>query len=169
MIYEDIELSTHFRLYEIIKSQTADRLGIDNSQGLTREKIAAAKELAIMVLEPIREWYGHPISPQSWYRSEPLEKELTKRGFARYLMRNGIPNSDQAWNNYFSHKSHPKAEAVDIELPGIANDRLYDWIEDNLKYDQLIREFPKENDPMSGWVHVSYSLIRNRQEVFTIG
>ena len=35
--------------------------------------------------------------------------------------------------------------------------------------DQLIREFPKAGDPMSGWVHISFDEENNRQQAFTIG
>jgi hypothetical protein len=39
-----------------------------------------------------------------------------------------------------------------------------------LDFDQLILEFYKEDDPMAGWVHISYvSPEDNRREVLTIG
>jgi hypothetical protein len=42
------------------------------------------------------------------------------------------------------------------------------WIRDNLGFDQLISEYYEENDPSSGWVHVSYvSSEENREECLT--
>jgi len=55
-----------------------------------------------------------------------------------------------------SKSQHCKGEAVDIEVPGVANYDIAKWIEDNLEYDQLILEFYTPGIPDSGWVHVSY-------------
>ena len=77
--------------------------------------------------------------------------------------------NSSSWAQYFAQKSHPKGEAVDIEIPGISNDELIEWIDANIPvYDQLIREFPKPGDPSSGWVHCSYSATINRRERFII-
>jgi hypothetical protein len=43
----------------------------------------------------------------------------------------------------------------------VSNAQIFHWIKDNLKYDQLIAEFPKNGNP--DWVHVSYS-DKNRQQ-----
>ena len=46
----------------------------------------------------------------------------------------------------------------------IDNKELAMWIKDNIEFDQLILEFYKDNDPNSGWVHVSYNGDKNRKE-----
>ena len=46
--------------------------------------------------------------------------------------------------------------AADIEIPGVANADLAQFIMDNLEYTQLILEFYTPGIPDSGWVHVSY-------------
>ena len=46
--------------------------------------------------------------------------------------------------------------AADIEIVGIPNKELAEWIRDNLEFDQLILEFYRDDDPAAGWVHVSY-------------
>jgi len=51
----------------------------------------------------------------------------------------------------------------------VDNDKLFFWIREHLGFDQLIREFPKPSDPMSGWVHVSWAGAQvNRQAYFSI-
>ena len=47
-------------------------------------------------------------------------------------------------------------QAVDFEIPGIANFDLAKWIEANLSFDQLILEFHRHGEPGTGWVHCSY-------------
>ena len=51
---------------------------------------------------------------------------------------------------------HTLGQAVDIEIPGIDNEELFDYIKENLEYDQIILEFYDGVDPRSGWVHVSF-------------
>ena len=69
-----------------------------------------------------------------------------------------------------THSTSNGSQAVDIEIPGIPNDDLFNWVDQNIpEYDQLIREFPKAGDPYSGWVHVSFNEGNNRRQKFTIG
>jgi uncharacterized protein YcbK (DUF882 family) len=51
---------------------------------------------------------------------------------------------------------HCKGYAADIEIPGIANADLAEWIVANLQFTQIILEFYTPGVPDSGWVHVSY-------------
>lgn len=163
------KLTKHFSHLEISKSMTADRFEIDNTP--SPEVMANAYNLAVNVLEPIRVHFGIPFSPNSWFRCEALEKQICWNSFVKWCKNKGYsdPHDDAAWNAYFARKSHPNGQAADIEIPGISNDDLYDWIEQNMEYDQLIREFPKKGDPTSGWVHVSWSDTNNRKQAFTIG
>ena len=140
-----MNLSQHFTLREAGKSQTAVRLGIDNRP--PEHLHAALRHTAQHILEPIRNWYGKPFSPNSWYRGPELNKAI---GGAK-------------------HSQHMKGEAVDIELPGVPNIRLARWIKKNLEFDQLILEFWEIGNPRAGWVHVSYRHLGNRNEVLTIG
>lgn len=162
------KLSKHFSMYEVAKSDTATRLIIDNTP--ITPVLEAAQLLATEVLEPIRVHYGISFSPTSWYRSEELEKTINQKVFESWCVRKGKPIDNHSWNEYFSLKSHPRGEAADIEIPGISNDDLFEWVKNNIPvFDQLIREFPKPNEPMSGWVHVSIRKDDNRKQVFQIG
>jgi len=124
-------LSQHFSLAELIKSETAERKGIDNTP--PDDLIPKLRRLCTEFLEPIRMHYGKPIRPNSGYRSSELNAEI------------GGSSTSQ----------HCKAEAVDIEVPGVSNYDLAVWISDNLEFDQVILECYRKGEPGSGWVHVS--------------
>jgi zinc D-Ala-D-Ala carboxypeptidase len=126
-------LSPHFILAEMIKSSTADRLGIDNVPGAS--EVESLRDLCENILEPIRAHYGIPLSPSSGYRSKELNDRI-----------GGSPSSQ-----------HTKGEAVDFEIPGHSNLLVARWVESHLPYDQLILEFFKKDVPSSGWIHVSRS------------
>ena len=160
-------LSTNFRMYEVARSSTATRLEIGNKP--SAEVLVAAKVLAEKVLEPVRGHFGVPFSPQSWYRGSLLEYSLCGSSYWEWCVRKDLSPSEEVWDRYLLLKSHPKGEAADIEIPGVDNWDLHDWIQDNCEFDQLIREYPVKGEPMSGWVHVSHSLTENRGEVFVVG
>lgn len=135
-----MKVSDNFYLWEVTKSNVALRLGIDNT--LPPDLLNNAKNLAQYILEPIRAHYKS-FSPQSWYRSPALNKAVK-----------GSPRSE-----------HMEATAVDIEIAGITNLELAKWIKANLTFNQLILEHYKDEDPSSGWVHVSWNVRHNKQEV----
>ena len=137
-----MKLSKHFSLEELCKSQTAIRLGIDN---LAKDEniITNLRTICENILEPIRENYGIPFSPNSAYRSPKLNNAVGS-----------------------SHKSqHLKGQAVDVEIPSIDNYELAQWIRNNLDFDQLILEF-YNGEPSSGWAHVSFA-DENRKQILT--
>ena len=130
-----MNLSPHFTLEEMIKSQSGDRAGIDNlPPPACREALRA---LCTHVLEPIRERFG-PVVINSGYRGPELNR-----------MVGGAASSQ-----------HCSGEAADIEVPGMSNADLARWVEKNLEYDQLILECYKPGIPSSGWVHVSYKALK---------
>ena len=167
LIYNPSEkISKYFTMGEVGKSEIASRKNIPNVP--TSPILENAQILAVNVLDVIREHYGRPFSPTSWYRSEALEKEINSTAWKQWAVRKGMPVNQATWKAYFALKSHPQGQAADIEVPGVSNDELYNWVKQNLQYDQLIREFPKAGDPFSGWVHVSFRASGNRQQDFTI-
>ncbi len=158
------QLTTNFWEAEVGKSNTAERKGIDNR--VPEDAMARAKLLAEKVLQPIRDEFG-AFSAESWYRSEALERLLTTKGFARWCVKNKATGT-KAWETYFSRKSHPKGEAADIEVAGVNNLVLFDWIQNNLQYDQLILEGYRAGVRNSGWIHISYREGENRNQAFGI-
>jgi hypothetical protein len=127
-----MNLSANFTLKELTKSDTATRLGLDNTPD--DEALENLKTLCEKVLQPVREHYGKSVSVNSAYRSPESNAAV-----------NGSKSSD-----------HCKGMAADIEIVGVANADLAQWIMDNLEYTQLILEFYTPGIPDSGWVHVSY-------------
>ena len=135
-----MQLSGHFSLSELTKSQTAERKGISNKP--TLEHIENLTELCTHILEPTRRNFSKPIVITSGYRSEELCEAI------------GSKTTSQ----------HAKGEAADFEMFGLDNKSLAKYIKNNLIFDQLILEFYNQDDPSSGWVHCSYSKEENRKE-----
>lgn len=138
-----MKLSENFTLLELVKSDSALRLGLDNtpSQGVINNLHA----LVTHVLQPIREHYGKPVSISSGYRSGAVNAAV-----------GGSKTSD-----------HMRGFAADIEVPGVTNYDLAKWIQDNLKFTQVILEFYTMGQPNSGWVHVSYDANNLRNHALT--
>lgn len=137
-----MKLSPNFSLQEFTKSQTAVRLGIDNTP--EEDHLVAAQSLFLMVVQPIRDHFG-PTVLNSGYRGPALNEAV-----------GGSATSQ-----------HCKGEAVDLEVPGVPNAEVAEWIRDNLDFDQLILEFYTPGIPDSGWVHVSYKNEGNRKSILT--
>jgi hypothetical protein len=135
-----MNLSKSFTLNELTKSQEATRLGIDNTPN--EEHILNLKLLCENVLQPIRDFYGMPLSVSSGYRSAALCEAIGSS----------------------SKSQHTKGQAADFEIFGVANKDLADFVVKNLDYDQCILEFWNENELNSGWVHCSYNASGNRKQ-----
>ncbi len=138
-----MKLTPHFTLDEMVKSQTALRLGLDNTPDTDEMKSLLA--LCENVLEPVRIHWAKPVVVNSGFRALRVNRAIGSR------------DSSQ----------HAKGEAADIEIPGIDNLVLYYWIAEELDFDQLILEF-YNGEPSSGWVHVSYVGLENRNQTLRI-
>lgn len=127
-----MQITENFHLDEFTKSNTADRLGIDNTpQGEHLDNLIYVVE---NILQPVREHFGKPVTINSGYRSPALN--------------NAVGGS--------SRSQHCNGEAADFEIMGLPNAELAQWIIDNLEYDQIILEFYNPDEGAnSGWVHCS--------------
>jgi len=127
-----MQLSKHLSLAEVTRSESAKRNGISNEP--TAEHLENFKKLAEKVFEPIREHFNTPIHISSGYRSAALNKKI------------GGSLTSQ----------HCSGEAIDIDMDGtsITNKQVFDYIKNNLVFDQMIWEFGTDKNP--DWVHVSY-------------
>jgi hypothetical protein len=138
-----MKLSKHLDLSEVTRSESAKRNQISNMP--TPEHIENFKLLAEKIFEPIREHFKVPIHISSGYRSKELNAKI-----------GGSATSQ-----------HCKGEAIDIDMDGspngVTNKMVFDYIKDNLPFDQLIYEFGDSNNP--DWVHVSYSRNAKRGQV----
>jgi hypothetical protein len=138
-----MNLSPNFTLSEMTKSETALRHGMENTPGDT--EIANLKLLAEKVLQPVRDHYKRGVKVNSGFRHPEVNAKV-----------GGSRTSD-----------HCKGMAADIEIPGVANAELAEWIQQNLDYTQLILEFYTPGIPDSGWVHVSYDPANLKKQVLT--
>jgi hypothetical protein len=125
-------------LKELLFSETATRLGIDNTP--TDQVLINLQTLIYEVIEPIINQFGD-IKITSGYRSPELCKAI------------GSSTTSQ----------HTLGQAVDCEVIGVPNKELADWVVKNLTYDQVILEFWKPEEINSGWVHISYNKGNNRK------
>lgn len=127
-----MQLSKNLSLAEMIRSESAKRKGISNMP--TEEHLANMKKLATNVFQPIREYFNVPIHISSGYRSLELNKAIK-----------GSKTSQ-----------HCTGEAIDIDMDGtkVTNKQVFDYIKNNIVFDQMIWEFGTDLNP--DWVHVSY-------------
>ena len=134
-----MRLTKHFTLEEMTASDSATKMGISNVPTLMQ--IDNLTTLCNNVLEPIREHFEKPILVSSGYRSRTLNVAI------------GGSKTSQ----------HCYGQAVDINNKGseLLNAQIFNWIKDNLEYDQLIWEFGNSKEP--DWVHVSFAPVNRKQ------
>ena len=126
------KISKHVSYKEGIKSNTAMRLNIDNSPG--EYHLGNMTGIAINVFEPLREWVGGPIKINSFYRSVALNKAIGGSSRSQHCDGRAMDIDDT-----FGHKT---------------NAEMYEYIKENLNFDQMIWEFGTDENP--DWVHISY-------------
>jgi len=131
-----MNLSKHVTVEEFCFSPTAIRAGIKNVMAL--QQLENATLLCEKVFEPLRAHVGKPIKINSGFRSPSLNRAI------------GGSSSSQ----------HCKGQAMDLELH---DKELFDWIIDNLEFDQLLAEFPVNG--VISWFHISYTRNKNRKQV----
>ncbi len=141
-----LKISEHITYAEAIRSDTAKRLGIDNTPN--EEQLKNMESVAVNVFEPLRDNFCVPIYIPSFFRSKLLNKAIA-----------GSTNSQ-----------HMNGEAIDLDADMfgiITNKQIFDYIKDHLKFDQLIAEDVKPDGKIE-WVHVSYKDTGNRNEILTM-
>ena len=125
-----MKLSKNFTLEELIRSDTAERLGIDNVPK-DEKVIENLRNLCFEVLQPLRDYVGAPVVINSGYRCPKLNEAV-----------GGVKNSQ-----------HCRGEAADIRIVSPKQGREWAaWIEDNCRFDQMLLERNKNG---AVWLHVS--------------
>jgi hypothetical protein len=138
-----MNLTENFTLSEMTKSETALRHDMDNSPDQTA--ISNLQALAVHVLQPVRDHYGKGVKVNSGFRHPDVNAKV-----------GGSKTSD-----------HCKGMAADIEIPGVPNAELAEWVRSNLPFTQVILEFYTRGVPDSGWVHVSYDPANLKKQALT--
>ena len=125
-------ISKHISDKESMYSRTAQRLNIDNAP--TEDHKQNMVKLAENIFEPLRSYVGGPIKINSFYRSPKLNKAIGGS----------------------SKSQHCNGQAIDIDdtFGRMSNAEMYEFIKENLDYDQMIWEFGDDKNP--AWVHISY-------------
>lgn len=135
-------ISKNITYIEATKSATAIKKGIDNTP--TNETLEIMQYVAENVFEPLREHFNVPIGITSFYRSSALNKAV-----------GGSSTSE-----------HVNGSAIDIDADvfgRITNKEIFNYIKDNLNFNQLIWEFGNDNEP--AWVHVSLKKSGNKKQI----
>jgi hypothetical protein len=139
-----MKISEHLSLSELTVSDSAKRNGISNLP--TETHLSFLRVLADKVFEPIRNYFNTPIFISSGYRSEALNKAI------------GGSKTSQ----------HCKGQAIDIDMDGsnseVTNNKIFHWAKANLKFTQLIAEFPDKEGNL-GWVHIGYDAQNLKNEI----
>jgi len=125
-----VNLNRVFDVREYAFSDKAAELGIYNRPD--NGSVASLKNLHSHIVVPLLDVFGR-VQINSGFRCQELNARL------------GSSSTSQ----------HTRGEAVDIEVPLIGNDGLFNYIFTKLPFDQLIREHPGKQ-LCSGWVHVSW-------------
>jgi len=133
-----MRLSKNLTLGEATKSHTAIKYGISNKP--SGEHLSNLIQIANKIFQPVRDHFNEPIIVSSGYRSQALNDII---GGA-------------------SGSQHSKGEALDLD-GSVENFLIFEYIKNNLEFDQLIWEFGDDENP--DWVHVSYKSENNRGEV----
>lgn len=144
-----MRLTENFTTQEVTRSETAQRLGIDNC--LSIEMLDNAYCFAKAVLQPLRDHIGGAFLVSSWYRSKALNEAV-----------GGTHNS-----------AHLKAQAVDFVIGGLSARQTYEIVLETLKtlhipFDQLIFESFTKDGHTTEWVHLSWEREGNRFENFEL-
>lgn len=141
-----MNLTKNFTLSELTKSDTALRQGLDNTPDET--VTANLQALAINVLQPVRDHYDKAVKVTSGYRSLAVNAAV-----------GGVQGAKPS--------DHTRGMAADIEVGGVPNHELAEWIAQNLPFTQVILEFYTRGIPDSGWVHVSYDPANLKKQTLT--
>lgn len=144
-----MKLSKNLTLREVTNSTTAKRFGLPNVP--SEQVIKNLKVIAKNVFQPVRDHFGKPIIVSSGYRSAALNRKIGGARFSQHLY----------------------GQALDLDNDSIgspSNKEIFEWIKNNLQFDQLIWEYGDDNNP--SWVHVSYITEdknrKNRNEVLKV-
>tara|TARA_R100001460_G_scaffold75194_1_gene116335 strand:- start:1255 stop:1719 length:465 start_codon:yes stop_codon:yes gene_type:complete len=125
-------ISKHVTYKEGVYSNTATRLGLKNEP--TEAHLSNMELLSEKIFEPLRMHVNGPIKINSFYRGPELNKAIGGS----------------------SKSQHCEGRAMDIDdnYGYMSNADMFEYIKNNLSFDQMIWEFGNSDNP--DWVHVSY-------------
>jgi len=138
-------ISKNITYAEAVRSNTAIRHDLDNTPNAI--ELEAMELVADKVFQPVREHFDTAIYLSSFFRAPEVN---VKAGGSKT-------------------SSHPMGEAIDMDADvfgGVTNKEIFDYIKDNLEFDQLIWEYGTDDNP--AWVHASFKKSDNRNEILVV-
>ncbi|AKG08084.1 peptidase M15 [Moraxella bovoculi] len=129
------QLTKNFTLAELTRSDTASRLGLNNTPD--ERATTNLRQSARGLWQPVRDILGVPMRVSSGYRSPTLNRAIS-----------GSTTS-----------AHCHGLAIDFVAPAFGDTRkiarhlVAELKERGIKFDQLILEFP---DSSNSWIHLGY-------------
>ncbi len=147
-----MNISDNITYKEAVKSNTAKRYGIENSPN--DFQLSNMKMVADKCFQPLREWYKKPIGVSSFLRSKALNEHPAI---------NGSETSQHLQGLYSKLEEGAIDIDADIQDNGITNAEIFNWLKENVEFDQLIWEYGTEEEP--AWVHVSFRKGANRKQI----
>ena len=138
-----MKITKHVSYREATKSNTAIRKGIENIP--SGEQMENIKLLCEKVFEPLREHVNGPIAINSLFRSPQLNKAIGGSSSSQHCAGNGA------------------AMDIDDTYGKMSNADMFEFVKENLDFDQMIWEYGNEKNP--DWVHISYKNNGNRKQI----
>lgn len=141
-----MNISEHISYKEAVRSITAIRNHIDNRP--SKQQLENMHKIADYVFEPLREGLGgYPIIIGSFFRCKELNTLIGGATNSQHMALRGA--------------------AIDLDNDNVKegpdNAAIFNYILDNLDFDQLIWEYGTDHKP--DWVHVSFNKGSNRKQV----
>ena len=127
-----MRISKHISYKEAVHSATAKRRGIENVPN--DNQLDNMYKVAEFIFEPLRLYVGGPIKITSFFRSPKVNIAIGGSTKSQHCQGQAIDVDD-----VFGYKS---------------NYEMFNYIRENLDFDQLIYEFGSNDNP--DWVHCSY-------------
>ena len=128
----------NFTITELVKSDTAERQGINNTPDIN--SLDNLLELIFYVLQPLRNKLGKPMVITSGFRSAKVNQLV-----------GGVSNSQ-----------HLYGQAADFVVNGMTPAQVVEFIKKSgIEYDQCINEYDQ-------WTHISFNKGHNRRQSFKL-
>ena len=126
-----------FTLDELIRSATAERLGIDNLP--PPEEMDNLRHLAVKILQPLRDAWQRPIIVTSGYRSPALNKALGGARNSQHLMGQAadICATDPADNKALFLTAVRLIQEGTLQVGQLLDEYAYQWIHISLPTPRL--------------------------------
>jgi hypothetical protein len=137
---KNMELTTKIGKYltykEVIKSQLAVKYGLNNIP--SKDQLSNIEDIITNIYDPLCDYFKYKVPFNSFFRSNLVN-----------TLAGGSKSSQHLAN---------KGAAIDLDDPE-DNILIFNYIKENLKFDQLINEMDYT------WIHVSFLFIENRNQV----